>query len=94
MEAKDNFIMHYNMELLKEVDSLNEVLNQQRPLPKNTLKSLEESLNLEFIYNSNAIEGNTLTLRETQIALEGITVGGKTIREHLEAINQDRQFTF
>ncbi|MFA7070468.1 MAG: Fic family protein, partial [Sulfurimonas sp.] len=38
-------------------------------------------------YHSNAIEGNTLTLKETKVALEGITIGGKTLREHFEAIN-------
>ena len=42
---------------------------------------------LEWTYNSNAIEGNTLTLIETKVVLEGITVGGKTLREHLEVIN-------
>lgn len=40
-----------------------------------------------WAYHSNAIEGNTLTLLETRIVLEGITVGGKTLREHFEAIN-------
>lgn len=91
---KNKFIMNYDIELLKEVDYLNLILNQERPFPKNTLQSLKDSLNLEFIYNSNAIEGNTLTLRETQIALEGITIGGKTIREHLEAINQEHAIHF
>ncbi len=42
---------------------------------------------VNWTYHSNAIEGNTLTLSETKVALEGITVGGKTIKEHLEAIN-------
>nr|WP_245947570.1 hypothetical protein [Bacillus taeanensis] len=42
---------------------------------------------LEWTYNSNAIEGNTLTINETKVILDGITVGGKTMREHLEVIN-------
>ena len=42
---------------------------------------------LEWTYDSNAIEGNTLTLRETKVVLEGISVGGKTLREHVEATN-------
>jgi len=42
---------------------------------------------LEWTYNSNAIEGNTLTLKETKVVLEGITIGGKSLREHMEAIN-------
>jgi Fic family protein len=39
---------------------------------------------LEWTYHSNAIEGNTLTLRKTKVVLEGITVGGKTLREHVD----------
>jgi Fic family protein len=52
-----------------------------------TLASLREKLMLEWTYHSNAIEGNTLTLRETKVVLEGITVGGKSLREHFEATN-------
>ncbi|PFO13527.1 cell filamentation protein Fic [Priestia megaterium] len=62
-------------------------LDTLRPLPKYTLKSLREKLLLEWTYNTNAIEGNTLTMNETKVVLEGITVGGKTMREHLEVIN-------
>lgn len=62
-------------------------LDNSRPLPKYTLKSLREKLFLEWTYNTNAIEGNTLTMNETKVVLEGITVGGKTLREHLEVIN-------
>lgn len=62
-------------------------LDTLRPLPKYTLKSLREKLLLEWTYNTNAIEGNTLTINETKVVLEGITVGGKTMREHLEVIN-------
>ena len=72
-----------------EVDRLKKELNSKRPISKATLKSLKETINLEWTYNSNGIEGNTLTLRETQVVLEGITVGGKSITEHLEAINHD-----
>lgn len=63
------------------------MLDSKRPLPKYTLKSLEEKILLEWTYNSNAIEGNTLTMSETKVVLEGITVGRKTMREHLEVIN-------
>lgn len=59
-----------------------------RPLSELTLSSLQEAMNLEWIYHSNAIEGNTLTLNETKVILKGLTVGqGKTLREHLEVIN-------
>ena len=77
-----------------KVDELNNKLNSKRPFSKETLKSLRNSINIEWTYNSNGIEGNTLTLRETQIVLEGITVGGKTLREHLEAINHEKAIEY
>lgn len=77
-----------------KVDELNKELNSKRPISKETLKSLKESINLEWTYNSNGIEGNTLTLRETQVVLEGITVGGKSLKEHLEAINHEQAILF
>lgn len=73
--------------LLKKIDADKAALDAARPLPSHTVASLREKLVLEWTYHSNAIEGNTLTLRETKVVLEGITVGGKTLREHFEAIN-------
>ncbi|WP_116135482.1 Fic family protein [Trinickia diaoshuihuensis] len=73
--------------LLDAVDADKAKLDALRPLPPHTLASLREKLTLEWTYHSNAIEGNTLTLRETKVVLEGITVGGKTLREHFEAVN-------
>lgn len=73
--------------MFEQIDQKKALLDSKRPLPKYTLKSLREKLLLEWIYNSNAIEGNTLTINETKVVLEGITVGGKTLREHLEVIN-------
>ncbi len=70
-----------------EIDRKKLLLDSKRPLPEHTVKSIREQLLLEWTYNSNAIEGNTLTLIETKVVLEGITVGGKTLREHLEVIN-------
>lgn len=78
----------------KEVDAKLAKLNSKRPLPENTLKSLEEKNILDWTYNSNAIEGNTLTLRETKVVLEGITIGGKSVREHLEVINHKEAILF
>lgn len=69
------------------IDRKKALLDAHRPLPAHTLESLRESIYLDWTYHSNGIEGNTLTLRETKVVLEGITVGGKTVREHLEAIN-------
>ncbi|MBN2000526.1 Fic family protein [candidate division KSB1 bacterium] len=69
------------------LDKLKQTLDSYRPLPNAVVKNLNEDLILRWTYHSNAIEGNTLTLKETKVALEGITIGGKTMREHLEAIN-------
>ncbi|QWC22557.1 Fic family protein [Bacillus haikouensis] len=69
------------------IDEKKKQLDQKLPLPKHTLNSLREKMLVEWTYHSNAIEGNTLTMNETKVVLEGITVGGKTMREHLEVIN-------
>ena len=76
---ENKFIINVENDFFDEVDNLKKKLDSKRPIPKETLKSLKESINLEWTYNSNGIEGNTLTLRETQVVLEGITVGGKSI---------------
>lgn len=74
--------------MLKDLDKLKKQLDQYRPLSSDVVKNLRENLIVNWTYNSNAIEGNTLTLKETKVILEdGITIGGKTLREHLEAIN-------
>ncbi|KVQ00023.1 cell filamentation protein Fic [Burkholderia ubonensis] len=73
--------------LLRTIDANKATLDAARPLPPHTVASLREKLMLEWTYHSNAIEGNTLTLRETKVVLEGITVGGKSLREHFEATN-------
>lgn len=70
-----------------EIDRCKAILDQHRPLDPAITRNLREDLIVRWTYNSNAIEGNTLTLRETKVALEGITIGGKTLREHLEAVN-------
>lgn len=89
-----NFIIDFEENFFDVVDNLKKELDNRRPISKETLKSLEESINLEWTYNSNGIEGNTLTLRETQVVLEGITVGGKSIKEHLEAINHEKAILY
>lgn len=61
-------------------------LNKLRPLPKSAVQKLREKFQIEMTYNSNAIEGNSLTLRETFLVInEGITVKGKSLKDHLEA---------
>ena len=69
------------------IDDLKAKLDQHRPLSPAIVKNLHEDLILRWTYHSNAIEGNTLTLLETKVVLEGITIGGKALREHFEAIN-------
>lgn len=69
------------------IDSLKEAIDERRPFSKGLANSLQEKLIVEWTYNSNAIEGNTLTLSETKVVLEGITIGGKSMVEHLEVIN-------
>ncbi len=80
--------------MYKKLDNLKKRLDKHRPLDRNIVSSLREDLILRWTYNSNAIEGNTLTLNETKVALEGITVGGKTLREHFEAINHKEAILF
>ena len=88
------YIINLPEDYFKEVDKKLDILNSKRPLPSETLKSLEESNILDWTYHSNAIEGNTLTLRETQVVLEGITIGGKSLTEHLEVINHKDAILF
>lgn len=66
-------------------------IKKARPLPAVALNRLRENLSLEWTYNSNSIEGNTLSLQETQLVIqEGITIRGKSLREHFEAINHEK----
>ena len=90
----NDFIINLPNNFFDEVDNLKKELDNKRPIPKDTLRTLQEKINLEWTYNSNGIEGNTLTLKETQVVLEGITVGGKSIKEHLEAINHEHAILF
>ena len=70
-------------------------LQTSRPLPSVALNKIRESLSIEWTYNSNSIEGNTLSLRETQMVLqEGITIKGKSLREHFETHNHDKAIDY
>jgi Fic family protein len=71
--------------LLTDIDRLQEALQRLRPL---TTVQLQRALDIEYTFESNRIEGNTLTLRETDLVVhQGLTIGGKSLREHLEALN-------
>lgn len=77
------------MDNVYDIKKLKDYLNIKRPLPKSALEKMYENIKTEYIYNSNAIEGNSLTLKETGIVLEyGITVKGKPLKDHIEAKNQ------
>ena len=78
----------------EKLDNLKVKLDSHRPLNPDVVKNLHEDLVVRWTYNSNAIEGNTLTLQETKVALEGITIGGKLLREHFEAINHKEAILF
>ena len=72
----------------ERIDTKLATLNKLRPLPATAVKKLQEQMMVEMTYNSNGIEGNTLTLKETYLVInEGITVNGKPLKDHLEATN-------
>jgi Fic family protein len=75
-------------QLLNEIDRKKAIIDAARPLPEIILNKLKEYLDIEWTYNSNAIEGNTMTRQETMLILkEGLTISGKSMREHLEVSN-------
>lgn len=81
--------------MLKEVDALKEQLSSLRPLPEEALKKIQDAFDIEYTYESNRIEGNTLTLQETALVVnEGVTISGKSMREHLEAINHAEAISY
>lgn len=81
--------------LLLEIDDLKAKLATLRPLPIEALKKIQSALEIEYTYESNRIEGNTLTLQETALVVnEGVTISGKSMREHLEAINHAQAIEF
>lgn len=80
--------------LFARIDTLKEQLESSRPLTTGELQRLQEEFLVEYTYNSNAIEGNTLTLQETALVLEGITIDRKPLKEHLEAVGHRDAFLY
>jgi len=75
--------------MLRNLTNKLKLLNALRPLPEVAVEKVREQFDLEMVYNSNAIEGNSLTLKETGLVInEGFTVKGKPLKDHLEAKNQ------
>lgn len=80
--------------IFEEIERKKEMLSSMRPLTQGEVERLREEFMIEFTYNSNAIEGNTLTLKETAMALEGMTIDQKPLKDHMEAIGHRDAFLF
>jgi Fic family protein len=79
-------------QFLRDLSNLKAELDKYRPMDN---AKIQEALDIEYTYESNRIEGNTLTLQETQLVIEkGLTISGKPLREHLEAINHKEAIEF
>lgn len=80
---------------IKYLEEQKSVIDSHRPFSKTALKSLEEKLEVDDVHNSTAIEGNTLTLGETGLVLaKGVTVGGKSLKDHLEVTSYDKAYHY
>lgn len=80
--------------LLSQIDLKKQELDKKRPLTEGEVARLNEEFAVEYTYNSNAIEGNTLTLRETDLVLKGLTIDKKSLKDHLEVIGHKEAFDF
>lgn len=80
--------------LFTAVDEMKAELDRRRPLTSGELKRLQDEFLVEFTYNSNAIEGNTLTLQETALVLEGVTIDKKPLKDHLETVGHRNAFIY
>ena len=80
--------------LLAQIDRKKVELDSRRPLTAGEAARLNEEFIVEYTYNSNAIEGNTLTLRETDLVLRGLTIDQKPLKDHMEAVGHKEAFDF
>ena len=79
--------------VLKKIDALKAKIDGYRPLDSHILKQVREYFRIGMTYSSNALEGNSLTETETKIVIEdGITIGGKPVRDHLEALGHSEAY--
>jgi Fic family protein len=79
---------------LSQIDRKKKELEGRRPLTEGELERLNEEFTVEYTYNSNAIEGNTLTLRETDLVLKGLTIDQKPLKYHMEAVGHKEAFDY
>lgn len=80
--------------ILSQIERKKKELDSKRPLTKGEVERLNEEFIVEYTYNSNAIEGNTLTLRETDLVLRGLTIGKKPLKDHMEAVGHKEAFDY
>ena len=80
--------------ILAQIDRKKVELDKSRPLTQGELERLNEEFIIEYTYNSNAIEGNTLTLRETDLVLRGLTIDKKPLKDHMEAVGHKEAFDY
>ena len=80
--------------IFMQIDRKKKELDSKRPLTEGEVARLNEEFIVEYTYNSNAIEGNTLTLRETDLVLRGLTVDNKPLKDHMEAVGHKEAFDF
>lgn len=81
-------------DLFKNIDKKKLLLDSLRPLTTGEAERLRNEFMIDFTYNSNAIEGNTLTLQETALVLEGLTIDRKPLKDHLEAVGHRDAFFY
>lgn len=80
--------------ILLDIEKKHKLLSTMRPLTEGEVERLAQEFMIDFTYNSNAIEGNTLTLKETAFALEGMTIDQKPLKDHLEAVGHRDAFLY
>lgn len=80
--------------IFEQIDRKKKQLDGKRPLTEGEVARLNEEFIVEYTYNSNAIEGNTLTLRETDLVLRGLTIDQKPLKDHMEAVGHKEAFEF
>lgn len=86
---------YLDKKIQKRIDDKLALLNSFRPLPVSAVQKLKEQFEIEMTYNSNAIEGNSLTLKETYLVInEGLTIKGKPLKDHLEAKNHQEALDY
>lgn len=77
----------------KDIDEYKSKIDKFSPLSKNILEQIKSYFKISFTYTSNSLEGNSLTLNETKIIIEdGITIGGKPLREHFEVVGNSKAY--